>query len=50
MFTWWIMNKKEEILVLVEMQLKSLGYIDSNVISQRLFIDVDYVNEVIENG
>lgn len=49
MFTWWIMNKKEEILTLAEMQLKSLGYIDSKIISQRLFIDVDYVNEVIEN-
>jgi hypothetical protein len=43
------MNNKEEVLTLAEMQLKSLGFIDSKVISQSLNIDVEYVNQVIEN-
>lgn len=43
------MNNKEEVLILAEMQLKSLGFIDPKVISQRLNIDVEYVNQVIEN-
>lgn len=42
------MNNKEEIIILAEMQMKSLGYIDSKVISQSLNIDIDYVNQVIE--
>lgn len=42
------MNNKEEVLILAEMQLKSLGYIDSKVISQSLNIDIEYVNQVIE--
>jgi len=32
------MNNKEEIIILAEMQMKSLGYIDSKVISQSLNI------------
>jgi hypothetical protein len=42
------MNNKEEIIILAEMQMKSLGYIDSKVISQSLNIDIDYVNHVVE--
>jgi len=42
------MNNKEEIIILAEMQLKSLGFIDPKVISQSLNIDIDYVNQVIE--
>ena len=42
------MNNKEEVLILAEMQLKSLGFIDPKVISQSLNIDVEYVNQVIE--
>lgn len=41
------MNNKEEVLILAEMQLKSLGFIDPKVISQSLNIDVEYVNQVI---
>ena len=43
------MNNKEEVLILAEMQLKSLGFIDPKVISQSLNIDVEYVNQVIDN-
>ena len=42
------MNNKEEVLILAEMQLKSLGFIDPKVTSQSLNIDVEYVNQVIE--
>jgi len=43
------MNNKEEVLILAEMQLKSLGFIGPKVISQSLNIDVEYVNQVIKN-
>lgn len=41
------MNNKEEVLILAEMQLKSLGFIDPKVISQSLNIDIGYINQVL---
>ncbi len=43
------MNNKEEVLILAEMQLKSLGFVDPKIISQSLNIDVEYVNQVINS-
>lgn len=44
------MNNKEEVLILAEMQLKSLGFIDLTAISQRLNIDSEYVYQVIRRS
>ena len=44
------MNNKEEVLILAEMQLKSLGFIDLTAISQRLNLDSEYVYQIIRRS
>ncbi len=43
------MNNKEEIIILAEMQNKSLGFVDINDISNSLHIDKEYVIEVVKD-